>query len=390
MPDIRKIITCCSLLYLSHCFFNTAAAQNFSFTEEKTYYTNKGNEITNLTFRVEQKSPDEYVLTIENRRNTPNTEIWIFHKEIKPNKGKLPEYPSYEVEGLERIQPFCKGNKTNIPLAETKNIRYREDLPLSGDLSAGETVTLNMFFYIATTIKKKTVINDFAKIPLTFTLPAPKKTEAPQEPKAPKAPKNEKASTTLYPDTDLSLPPPDELTPEEKEAWLERKTDSLLQVKISELDDYISDKNTEMKALLAEINELGTQNKQIEDAIISPVANKVKILQKDVDFLENHYKSAIAENAILRSNFSEFSVMCEEAMKKIEILRQEPPAPTPINWLLYLGIGLGALFLLVGMVAMPIWNQYKIKRQQRQQQEEINRDMRRRELEYIDEPLEDI
>ena len=399
MPPIRKIITCCLLLYVSHCFLNRAAAQPF-FTEEKSLHsTLNGKEITKLTFSVEQKKPGEYLLTIENKQNSPNTEVWIFHKNASASKGKLSGYP-WEVEGVNSVLPFCSGGAVNVPLTETKNVRSKETLLLSGALAEGKTVTLNMNFYIVSKSKKKTVLDNYAKVNLTFTIPAAKSDDKSNKPKRPKDPKSpqggddDKPVTTLAIDTDLAPPPsdPQTATPEEIEEARERKADSLLQIQIADLDAFISEKNSAIEDQLAKINELlETRSEKVEESLITPIEKEIKRLEKNVGFREN--SPAIAENESLRDKFSEFSLMYEEAEDGIRQLRQEPPKPEPINWALYIGLALGGL-MVIGMFGMQIFNQIKIKRQQRRQQKEMEKEMekqkRSNELAFTDEPLEDI
>ncbi|MCL2041720.1 MAG: hypothetical protein FWG84_06755 [Bacteroidales bacterium] len=396
MPNIRKIITCCLLLYVSHCFFNKAAAQPF-FTEEKPLHsTINGKEIAKLTFSVEQKKPDEYILTIENKQNSSTTEIWIFHKNATASKGKLSGYP-WEVEGVNSVLPFCSGGAVNVPLTETKNVRSKETLSLSGALAEGKTVTLNMNFYIVSKSKKKTVLNNYAKVNLTFTIPDAKsagKSRRPKDPKSPQGGDDDKPVTTLAIDTDLAPPPsdPQTATPDEIEEARQRKTDSLLQIQIADLDAFISEKNLAIEDQLAKINELlETRSEKVEESLITPIEKEIKRLQKNVGFREN--TPAIAENESLRDKFSEFSLMYEEAEDGIRQLRQEPPKPEPINWALYIGLALGG-FMVIGMFGMQIFNQIKIKRQQRRQQKAMEQEMekqkRSNEFTFTDEPLEDI
>jgi hypothetical protein len=256
MLSIRKIITCCFLLSVSHYFLNTAAAQSF-YTETQTLHSAiNGKGIAKLTFSLESKT-NQYVLTITNAQSSSDTEIWIFPKATNADKIKS-LHSSLEAKGINNIHPFCSGNKVNVPISETKNIRYQEKLTLAGALSAGETVTLEMNFYIATKTKKKSIVNDHAKARITFTLPA-------GSGKNNNVIEGGEGVTTLLTDTDFSAPVV-EPTPEEVETQQQRKADSTLQIQIAELDLFINKKNIAIEALLAEINELEAKNKKIEEA----------------------------------------------------------------------------------------------------------------------------
>ena len=377
MPNIRKIITCCLLFAVSHYFLNTATAQPF-YTETQTLHSSiNGKEVAKLTFSVEAKG-NKYILTITNAQSASDTEIWIFPKATKADKIKS-LHASLEAKGINDIFPFCSGNKVNIPISESKIIRSQEKLTLAGALAAGETVTLEMNFYIAAKTKKKSTINNHAKARISLTLPATgtgKNNDVVAD---------GEDVTTLMIDTDLSVPVA-EPTSEERETLQQQKTDSLLQIQIADLNLFISEKNTAIEALLSTLNELEKQNKKIEDSIIAPIENTMNRLREDVDIRKNSPKNSpvIAEDENLCRKFIDFSSTYTEATKKIQTLRQEPPA---VNWGMYIGIAVGVL-MAAGMFFMQIWNQIKIKRQQRRQQEKMKKEMNRREFETLDQNIE--
>ena len=291
---------------------------------------------------------------------------------------------------IDPVLPFCSGNKVNISISRPINTHNQEKFSLTGTLTAGETVKLNMNFYMAAKPKKKdkSIINDYASVCITFTLPESeiKKNTPASSPATipPSATKSDREMTVLPVDTDLS--PPVELSPEEAEAWKQRRADSLLKVQILKLDCFITEKNSEIKALLTQVNELIEKNVKIEEEILSDIEIEADVLSKDVEWCKNNNAPALTEDKALLEKFTDFNKTHAKVMKRIEILRQETP---PTNWAMYIGIALGTLFV-GGMFSMQILNQLKVKRQQRRQQEEINREMRCRELENMDQPVEDI
>ena len=181
------------------------------------------------------------------------------------------------------------------------------------------------------------------------------------------------------------------LFPEEIEAWRERKNDSILRENIKKLDCFITKKNKEIKDLFAQVNELSAQKTKVEPDTLSNIEIEANVLSKNVELqiANPNTLPAFAENEALNDKFNDFNKTYAKVMKKIENLRQEPPSEPPTDWKVVIGLAIAALFV-VGIFSMQILSQLKVKRQQRRQQEEANREMRCRELDNMDQPVEDI
>ena len=331
------------------CFTNALADEPFFTKEESLYSYRTGTYLTDLVFSVSSQSdnPDEYVLSISNAKSSNTKSIWIFGQRMSAEL-LIKSDPSIKVKDIDEFSVFCENRDVRFKLAKWGKIKTSLKVPFFTTASEGDKIKLRLRFYISSQDKKKTIIEDEANVRFEFSLPS----QAGES-----ADKQTEQITTLPLDLSPGSVSP---TPEEIEAKAKQKEDSLKQVKIKELDFFISKKNAEINAIYQTV----VSNEKIEKDKLDSFVTTVTELKKKVDIRESGNVDLIDTDEKLTNQFAEFSTKHAEVLKEIEKRKAGE-----INWPMYIGIGMGIL-MLGGMLFMQIWNPIKLKRQQKKQQQE--------------------
>ena len=349
------------------CFSNALSNTPF-FTKEKELHSHQtGKHLLDLSFSVisHPDNPDEYDLNISNAKSSNSKSVWVFRQKMDAKLLKKSD-SSIGVKDIDEFSAFCENAEVHFKFSGWKEIKTSLKLPFSTTVTKGNKIDLNLCFYVASQNKKKTIIEDKAKVKLEFFLY--KQGEEVIQ-------KEEPRTTTLI--VDNTPPGKGENTPEVIARMEKEREDSIKQVKqinkIQDLVFFISKKNEEINALCEEI----VSNEKVGKEKIDSLEAAVIELKKIVDLKENGNVDLIADVEGLVNQFTEFSKKHDEAVKKIAELRVET------NWAMYIGIGMGIL-MLGGMLFMQIWNPIKLKRQQRKQQKIFDEQEKKRALESVD------
>ncbi len=329
---------------------------------------NTGRIIAKLPIGIEARldNASEYVLTVGNRNGITGLDgnkktLWVFRQKLNACDFKN-YHAAVEVNDIATFAPFCSNREVIFNMSKCHEIDNQSEFPFATTVSAGEKIKLTLCLYVASKTRKKTIIEEGAQMLLEFVLPA-------------NTGKNtENRVTTLSIDTELSGH--GELTPEELNAMARQCEDSLLQVKVMELDIFISKQNQELNTFCTLINNTIQGDKNAVDSL-AKLANdlneKVKI-KKEGNII------IISNNDALSEKYALFNTQYNELIQKIEELKKEPEK---INWAMYIGIALGVL-MLGGMLFMQIWNPIKIKRQQHRLARQADEAARQNEWNNID------
>lgn len=351
------LLFCCRF-----CFCNTTGEPVFT-KKETLYSTKSGNPIGELTLSIEAKGGktknNEWHLTIgDNSGNLINAghnagnnkTLWIFSK--KTNAGRFKkdlknrDY-ALEVKDLSEFLPFCE-NGIRFDLKEWEEIRKQTQRSFFINAASGEKVTLRLVFYTSSKDKKRTLIEDEAKVKIEFVVPDPaslaRKNEAKQQQQ-----EDELISLTEKIDYEAAA-----------KIREEREADS---VKLAEVEDlgrrtgilnsFITERNNEINTLQSEVNALfGDKKNKVETSKIDSFETVVEELKKKVDYWEKGYTDILLTDEAIHDKFSKFGTSHGLTVKKIAELRQQQNPLSGVtqyvqeNWLLSIGIAAGLLILM--------------------------------------------
>jgi len=351
------------------------------FTKTETLYSIKsGNSIGDLLFSIEVKSldanPKEFNLIIGDKGNDilgsdeNKKTLWIFNKNINASDLKKDlknrDYP-LDVKDIREFVPFCE-NGIRFDLKDWEEIKRQTKFPFYVNGSFGEKITLRLHFYIASKTKKKTVIEDEAKVKLEFTIPSTQK--------------EKKQEGDLISLTERAGSPSAEETQKQQEDSLKQAQEKERIQRTNAVDVFITEKNKEVTSLLDEINRLASaKDAKITKNTIDSLGVVAEELRKKVDYWDKGYTDILLNDESLQDKFTKFNTDQSTISRKLEDLSQQQVEKK--NWMIYVGVGLGVL-MLGGMFFMQIWNMAKMKRQIRKQQKMMEEEERKRAFDSID------
>ena len=350
-----KIILVLLLLYQCRFCFCIVTGDPVFTKKETLYSTKSGSPIGDLTLSIEAKNADaknnEWYLIIGDKSsnniinsNDDSKTLWVFSKRVNANGFKRDlknrDYP-IEVRDLNEFAPFCE-NGIRFDLKEWEEIRKQTQLSFFINASPGQTVTLRLVFYTSSKDKKRTLIEDEAKVKIEFVVPdlatLAKKNEAAQE--------GELISLTEKIDYEAAA-----------KIREEREADSLKLAETEEmgqriilLNTFITERNNEMNYLHYEVNSLliDKENK-VSSIRIDSFEMVADELKKKVDYWEKGYTDILLTDESIHDKFTKFGTTHGLTSRKLVELRQQQNPLNGIiqyckeNILFSLGIGVGGL-----------------------------------------------
>jgi len=355
MYHSKFILTIFLLSFAGLCFSKTTQAPVFS-KKETLYSTKNGSAIGDLLLSIEPKAANEWILIIGDRGNNffeSRTErtLWVFNKKVDANTFKRDmrnrDYP-VEVKDLSEFSPFCE-NGIRFDIKDWEELTRQTQVSFFLNASAGQTVTLRLVFYTSSQDnRKRTTIDDEAKIRIDFTIPDPAAIVQ-QQRAAQVAQEAELISLTEKIDYEAAA--------KQREAMRE---DSLLQAEAANRGErtaliisFISERNREISALQDEVNALVEDKKtKVNVATIDSLITIADEMKNRVDYWENGYSDILLTNEDIHDRFSKFRIAHTLTLKKLDDLKQQQLPFSGIvdfvknNILLSIGGGVVGLFIL--------------------------------------------
>ena len=368
---MNKIIPFLTLLliFLFRMEFCNAADGSVYSKKETLYSTKNGSPIGDLWLRIEPKSANannnEWMLIIGDKGapffdSSDEKSLWIFSKKWNAQTFKKEmknrDYP-IEVKELNEFLPFCESG-VDFKIREWEEVKKQTSVSFLVNAKTGQKVTLRLVFYTSSLDKKKTTINDEAKVKIEFVIPDPaviaqqNKTTPVPSPASATSPTQEGELITLSEKIDNEA-----VIQQQKE---KQREDSILKAeaankkqRITLLHSFITDRNKDIQSLQEEVNVLlSDKNSKVEESKIDSLETVVEEMKKKVDFWENGYSDILLTEESIHDLFTKFRITHTTTSKKIDELRQQQVPYHFIisfiknNILLSLGIGIGGLILL--------------------------------------------
>lgn len=336
--------------------------------EVALYSSRTGKLITTISYSVEvntSESPENYILRIENKADASEEKLllWIFGRKIDAQEFASRNSP-IEVDDIRLFDSFCHSSEVKFTIPNIRKIEKQSLIPFDVNAQLGSKIEMTCNLYIASHKKKKTIINDEAKLKIEFILP--------------KQIVRDDDGNIITLEVDKSLGPTVPLTPEEVEEKRLAQEDSIQQVKMKQLHTFISKANEDIVIINTSIDSL-LQNKIYEKSQIDSIENSVNALKKKVDFHEMGSVALLAYDESLMNSFADFSSKHTDTTRKIEELKA---GPEKRNWLMIFAIG--AMVMFAGTFIFQIWNQIKSKRQQLKTKKELLKINKQTELDSLD------
>ena len=364
------------------CFAQTTEEPVFS-QKETLFSTKSGKVIGEVLLSIAPKtaasSNNEWILIIGSQgvpfvETRVETTLWIFNKKTNANQFKKDlknqDYP-VEVKGISEFSPFCE-NGIRFTLKDWDELRKQTQVSFFINASPGEKVTLRLVFYTATSDKKKTTIEDEAKVKIEFEAPSPSS-------RSNQARQNAAGGTggggkagggagggsaggggviTL---TDKIDPADVAAAAAEAAAASETsRADSIAKAeaankgqRIALLNSFISERNREVIQLQQEVDTLLSHKKtKVSESTIDSLSTIATEMKGRVEYWENGYSDILLTEQTMHDQFSKFRVSHALTVNKIAELRQQQ---NPMNEVLVyvkgnfwksLGIGVGGLVFM--------------------------------------------
>ncbi len=348
-------------------------------TKGQTVYENSNYKlfgdkgaIASILIKIDYK-PEQgnYILTIGNPGRIVGFDgeeksLWLFNKEVLA-KDLCKKNSNLSCKRLISLLPFVNNPNVEFSFNKERRITARESIPfkLTAQGQEQEKISLKLRIYVATMLRMET-IDEEVFINISFQ-PYKEKTEMQ---KSENSGGGGGSAAGGNGGGGGAAPQPEEealgMTPEEIE--LARK-DSIKQL-VTKWEIYFTNKNGQIKQLIQSIDQFDSAAVTKEE--LEDYTDKVKELRSTAD-AQFQKRELLEENDLLTEKYIQFNSSCESALKKLEKwkmeLQKEPPPEEEINWMLYIGIGLGVL-----MVVPPALNQIisgrKAKKMQKKQAEE--------------------
>ena len=361
---VLLLFFCCPLIYC-----NTAGEPVYT-NKETLYSTKSGRPIGELSVSIEAKSTDrsnnEWYLIIGSKNSEileskgENVSLWVFGRRISAvnlkKELKNKDYP-VEIKDFNQFMPFCE-NGIRFELKDREEIKRQTQLSFHINASPGEKITLRLVFYLSSKDKKKTIIDDEAKLKIEFVVPGPSSGKAAATGSGSGNAKGndgggEEVLLTEKIDYEAAAKIKEEKEAEEKKQEQEQKEDR--DKKISLVNSFIADRTVEINSLSDEVDLLlsDTKNK-VEERKIDSLDIIAVELKKKVDYWENGYKDILLTDESIHDKFAKFSTSHSLTTKKLEDLRLQQD---PLNkWLSFfknnklLSIGIAVGIIILGVV----------------------------------------
>lgn len=339
------------------------------YSQEVALYSSRtGKLITTLSYSIEVNSsenPENYILRIENKADASGEKLslWIFSRKIDAQEFAERNSPM-EVDDIRIFDTFCSSSEVQFTIPNVRKIEKQATILFDVDAKLGSKVELICNLYIASHKKKKTIINDEARLKIEFVLP--------------KRIVRDEEGNIITLEVDKSVGSAVPLTPEEIEAKRLAQEDSIQQAKIKQLHTFISDANEKIANINITIDSL-YQNKIRGKSQIDSIESSVNALKKKVDFHEMGNIGLFAYDESLMNSFTDFSSKYSDTIKKIEELKVGPEKK---NWLMICAIV--AMVMFAGMFLLQIWNQIKSKGQQLRTKKQMKKLNKQSDLDNLD------
>jgi hypothetical protein len=294
--------------------------------------------------------------------------LWLFNRAVTLNDLKR-NVKNLDINiDAKNYRDFEAFNENNIKFELKawdelrKQSRY---LFFADDATVGKEVQLKLHFYIATVDKKKTTIDDDARVTLTFTVPQPVAVTS-----ATVSKNKAQASTEEISLTERAVGGNRELTPveqamEDKEAEsrkLEQTQAAELAQRTDELNLFITVKNKEITLIVNEIETMpGVLNRKDKAKKIDSLELVVNELKKRVDLYDKGYTDILLKQETIQNKFTSFATDHTIAMKLLNEKREQLDAYK--KWLMPVVGGFSAL-MMGGMFLLQIISRIKAKKAQ--------------------------
>jgi len=294
------------------------------------------------------------------------TTLWIFNKKTNTDQFKKDlknkDYP-VEVKGIREFLPFCE-NGIRFAIRDWDELRKQTQVSFFLNATTGDKMTLRLVFYTASSDKKKTNIDDEAKVKIEFVVPD-LTSYANQTRQGGSAGKSGGGGGGGGAQDGEVISLTEKIDPEAVAAakLIAQREDSLAQAEAANkeqrtalLNSFITERNLEISLFQEDVNVLLADNKdnktKIDESTIDSLSTIASEMKNRVDYWENGYSDILLTEEAIHDKFSKFRVTHALTTKKIEDLKRQQ---NPLNnaWdfakknpLLCVGGGIGGLIFL--------------------------------------------
>jgi hypothetical protein len=251
-------------------------------------------------------------------------------------------------------------------IKDWEEIKRQTQLTFFLNASPGEKITLRLVFYYSSRDKKRTTIEDEAKVKLDFIIPDPSKPSTSANAAGAAAGRNDAGKN----DDVISLTEKIDYDALKKEKEEKEKEESLNKEqeekdrgnKVNLVNAFITERNEDIASLQNEVNILlANQDNKVEEGKIDSFVIVLDELKKKVDYWEKGYTEILLTEISIHDKFAKFSTAHGITAKRIDELRLKQNQLNnwlsflKNNWLLSIGVAAGSLILLVIMYKLGKW-----------------------------------
>ena len=352
------LLTLLLLCIAVYCLGQTT--QDIVYTKKETLFSTKnGSAIGDVQLSIAPKTAtqanNEWLLIIGSQggkfvdaRN--ETTLWIFSKQMNANQLRRDlrnqDY-TLEVRGFNEFMPFSE-NEIRFTLKEWEELRRQTPVSFSVNASPGEKVTLRLVFYTATADRRRTTIEDEAKVRIEFEIPdLSSRRSQTQQSGVGSGQEGEVISLTER--IDPAAAAAARLNAQNEESFDEGNRGERMAL----VNSFIAERQREINALQDEVNAMLDQKEKVSESFLDSLYTIANEMKNRVDFLENGYSDILLSAEDVHDRFSKFRIAHTLTLKKIDELKdQQNPLSSilafiKLNPLLSLGGGAGGFFILM-------------------------------------------
>jgi len=357
-----KVIIILFLLCFGGFCFRVVAEEPVFSQKETLYSTKNGKAIGDVLLSIAPKSAtpsnNEWLLIIGNQggnfvdaRN--ETTLWIFNNKTNANQLRRDlrnqDY-TLEVQGFAEFMPFCE-NGIRFTLKDWEELRKQTQLSFFINASAGEKVTLRLVFYTATADRRRTTIDDEAKVRIDFEIPDFASPGYQQRSGAAAQSAQGGEVISLTERIDPAAAAAARLGAQGEDAISETDAANRGQ-RVALLNSFITERSLEISLFQEDVNALIAEKTKVNESTIDSLSAIADEMKNRVDYWENGYSDILLTEEAIHDKFSKFRIAHTLTVKKIDDLkRRQNPLNIVVDFvkekpLISIGGGIGGLIFL--------------------------------------------
>ena len=262
--------------------------------------------------------------------------------------------------GYKEFQRICSfiWKQHQIRIRNWAEILKQTKYTFFSNAALGAEITLKLHFYTATKDRRRSTLDDDARVTLVFRLPAANKPAAAATNK-PEAISPSAGASQAQAQAQEAAGQSEEEKKKKEEEEAKRLAEAERIQRTNDLNEFITIRNKEIASLLNEIEEL-SKNKKSTVKTFDSLELVVNEMGKKVDYWDKGYTDILLKEEAIQDKFMKFGTDKTVALKMLTEAKQNRTGLP--GWLAPLAVAAG-IFMMGAMFVMQIVSRIKAKKQ---------------------------